>query len=243
MINTTNIETNSGNGNENFISPVLKPGNQVIKINYIKYEKFEFQDDAHNLMLYCEGPELQNGFEGWMIDKNRPELGKASGQVGRVRATKWPLVEGLDSNGVNHDKNSEILSLIKHLCDATGSQKWLISQNEKHETVLDLLNAFINDEPFKDKWLRACLATKKYYNKDGYLNDDLYIPGFVVSKKTNDLLYTPLELQETSDENSKIIEFDTKYHEYIPQKKQEKEVNSFKPGQGNADDLLNVDLG
>lgn len=184
------------------VPKTLQPGNVLIKINSIELRKEPFEGNPYNLILNCEGPDMGPEFEGFQINKDRPELGKAKGQVGRVRATEYAFSDRtVGDKQISRDR--DILKWVQSFCKALGISDWFLAQDEKHDTIQDFVNQLNMDKPFEDIWVNSCLAGKSYTNAQGFLNYDLFLPWF--SAKA-----VPLELENA--EPSKIIKFSEEMH-------------------------------
>lgn len=173
-LSTKQIKVGGGGSNE---SKTLDPGNQTLFITDIALKEAMFKEGHFDLILNVRGPVIE-GFEGFLVDKDKPELGHLSYKVGKVRATEWPMGDSETKTGVKIFRDLEILKQIKLLCIATGNEKWFDDQDEKHDTIEQFVDAFKNDKPFLDKGFFACLAGKEYKNKSGYNQFDLYFPKY-----------------------------------------------------------------
>ena len=166
------------------------------------------------MMLHLETEDMGPDFDGFMIDKDNPELGKYKGQVGRVKTSEWAYMDGETKSGQQVSRDIDILKAVKNLCQAMGILNWYDEQDEKHETIEELIAAFNADAPFKDRWMDYCIAGREYLNKQGYTNYDLYLPKFTKG-------YAPYA---TLDNESKLIQFDANVH---IKKAEVKPVESF----------------
>lgn len=197
------------------VSKTLLPGNSVCKVNSVRLEKFQFKENSYVLILNLESEPVGENFEGFFIDKDDPSLGRYLGQVGRVRAQKYPYSDAVTSK-INISRDQEILKFIKNLCIATDSLEWFEGADEKFETIEEFVEAFNNDAPFKDVYLNFCLYGKEYVNRQGYTNFDLFLPKFTRQA-------SPFESLKAK--TTKLIKFNEK--EGIIGKEEPKEVNSF----------------
>jgi len=212
MISTKNI-SNGGS-----ISKVLEPGNKVIKINSIKLEEYPYRDNAYHFVMHCEGQDLGKDFEGFYIDPAKPKTGRYKGQVGNVKAGEWAFSDFITQSGIEISRDEEILKFVKNLCDLFDSE-WLDAQDNKHETIEELVIQFNEDKPFQGAFFNACLCGKEYTNKNGYTNYDIFLPKFT----RNGL---PFEPEDVDSSISRVYTFDP--NEHIRKKKVSKEVDSFK---------------
>jgi hypothetical protein len=211
MLSTKNISVNSGSGGSQWF---LAPGNVTAKINSIYLEDYDFVPGAKHLMLNLEGKPEGDDFEGYYIDKDKPELGRHKGKIGRVKHNMYAYADAETKLGpINRDQ--EILKALKTLCVATGSEKWLEDQDEKHATIDSLVEAFNNEAPFADKYVDFCVCGREYVGKNGYTNHDLYLPRMAKKK-------VPYEKHGAKSGN--LIEFDESLH---IKKAEVKPVESF----------------
>jgi len=194
----------------------FKPGNISAKINSVKLESVKWKEGAYNLVMNLEGPDLGADFEGFQIDKDRPELGKAKGQVGKVKADKWPYSDGRTKSGIEIVRDDEILKFLKSLCRAIGKLDWFDAQDNKHDTIEDFIKAFDNDTPFKNVWLNWCICGKEYTGKTGYTNYDLYLP-----KPTKQGI--PFEMEQV--DSGKVFVFNPDVH--VEKERKATQVESF----------------
>jgi hypothetical protein len=226
MLSTKNVST-GGSGSS---SKTLMPGNVIAKITSVSLEDFKFKPGSYHLLLHVEGQEMPAPFEGFLIDKDNPEKGRYKGQIGRVRTSEWAYSDGETKSGVQVSRDADILKAIKNICTAIGQLKWFESQDEKHATIEDFVQAFNNDAPFKDKWLELCLAAKEYTTKQGYTNYDLYLPKFAKGQ-------VPYELLDT--DSGKLIQYDASVH---LKKVEAKTVENFGDGEPVAAKSVSKDF-
>lgn len=198
MLSTKNLPTNGGG-----VSKTLSPGNRSAKITKVTLDEFKFKPGAYHLVLHLEGPDMGEGFEGFMVDKDDASKGRHKGQVGRVRTNEYAYADGETKSGIQVSRDIEILKAIKNLCDALGCAKWFTSQDDKHATIESFIDKFNEDAPYKDIFMDYCLAAKEYQTKQGYTNYDLYLPKFAKG-------YIPYEL--TDADSGRLINYDPAVH-------------------------------
>jgi len=184
-LSTKNIKVNEG---ESSIPKQLLPGNELCLINSIELRDSRFNAGEIDVILHLEGPALVGEFVGFFIDKDDPEKGNYKGQIGRVRASFWSYKDGITKGGIEIKRDDEIMKLIKQLCDAMKISAWFDAQDDKHDTIQQLVDAFNNEKPSAGKPLHFCIAGKEYLNKKGYKDYDLFLPKFTKTSKpfTND---------------------------------------------------------
>lgn len=219
MISTKNINTGGAS-----LSKVLEPGNKTIKINSVSLEE-GYNKDTYNLVMQCEGIALGENFEGFYRDINDQSKGRYEGQVGRVKSSEWPYNDFTLENGNKIVRDDEILKFIKNLCDAIGTS-WLEEQDNKFETIEELVHQFNVDAPFDNVFLYTCLCGKEYMNKGGYLNYDLFLPKFTKQG-------FPFEKLDEESEVSNVYTFNADAH--IKKMKKAKEVDSFSNEEKNEE--------
>jgi hypothetical protein len=172
-ISTKNIPTGGSS-----VSKTLQPGNAVVKINDISLEPFTYKEGAYHLILHLEGTDRGPEFEGFFINKDRPELGRYKGQVARVKASEWAYADGETKSGIKISRDTEILKFISNLCKEVKTS-WLEEADGKYDTIEAFVKGFNQDKPFKDIWFNFCIAGKEYQNKEGYTAYDLFLPKYV----------------------------------------------------------------
>lgn len=170
-LSTENLVESTGGG----LSKTIKPGNVTAKINSIVLEDFKFIPDAVHVVLNLETSPIE-GFEGFAIDKDNPALGYHKGQVGRVQASQYAYADGTTKSGIEIKRDNNVLILLKKVCTALGKEDWFASQNNKHNTIHEFIDAFNRDKVAQDVFLDFCIAGKEYENKSGYIAHNLFLP-------------------------------------------------------------------
>lgn len=195
----------------------LQPGNYAAKINSVQLEEFKLKPGAYNFIMHMEGPDLGKDFEGFMVDKNDPSLGKHAGQVGNIKSGEWAFADGETKTGIKVSRDQDIMKFMKNLCIQLGekSLKWFNDADQKHPTIESLVSAFNNDKPFKDVFINYCVAGKEYIGKTGYTQYDMFLPKYVKGG-------VPFEAIGVTP--SKLIKFDAALH---VKKKENKIVAKF----------------
>lgn len=202
---------------DSFINRIIQPGMRSVKINSVMLEKFPFKVGGYHIILNVEGPDLGPKWNGFYIDREKPELGKYKGQSGRVKANEWAFTDGETKGGVTVSRDREILKFMQNMCMQLGLMDWFQEQDDKFEKIEDLVAQFNNDGLFKDKWVRMCICGKEYAGKGDYVNYDLYLPRFTVKS-------SPFELETVPEAESKVPAFDPIFH---MKKKKTETIESF----------------
>lgn len=219
MITTKNIPSGGGT------SKVIQPGVVECKINSITLDTVPYKEGAYNLSLNVESTPMGDDFEGFLIDKDNPDSGRYEGQIGRVRFSEWAFSDGETKTGIKISRDTEIVKAIQTICKETGCIAWMETQDNVHETIEEFVQAFNADKPFKDKFVKMCVAGREYMNKAGYMNYDLYLPRAGRGQ---------VSIESAQQERSKLLSFDSEAH--IKKAKTES-VASFSSG---SDDDLDV---
>ena len=219
-LSTKNIQT-GGEG----VSKTLEPGNSLCKINGVTLEEFKFKPGAYHIMLHLEGEDMGNSFEGFYIDKDRPELGRYKGKVGTVKATEWAFADGETKSGIQVSRDMEMLKWLKQFCNSLGCIDWFDKQDEKHANIESFFAAFAKDKPFGNAFYRFCIAGKEYTNKGGYTSHGLFLPKYSTEG-------VPVEKDEV--QISKILKFNPTDH---IRKKKVENVQEFGESSGSDFDL------
>jgi hypothetical protein len=212
-ISTKNVKPTSAEGTPKTITP----GNITAKINKIEVVPFPWDGDNKGLpeiILHLETKAIP-GFTGFARDKDNPAAGNYEGQVGKVKAGAWPFKDFVGEKGTI-TKEQKMMSFLGDLTKALGLSEWFLAQDDKFETVEQLVQAMDTSKVFKDKFLNWCIAGSEYKNKQNYTAYNLYLPRFEYQK-------APFEAVSTPKEKSKLIKFDPENsaHLYRSKKKTE----------------------
>ena len=176
--------TKASEDNKQFISKVIYPGNQVLKINSFKLMPGYGQGELHLVLNVETKPVEEPGFEGFLIDKEDESKGRHKGQVGSIKfqqfafknakwddATRTWVDQGADMTY----RDSQIYSRgILPLLKEAGATDWT-QKNTSFETIEELVNKLNKDNPLKDKWFEFAVGAREYYSKEGYKRQDLFL--------------------------------------------------------------------
>jgi hypothetical protein len=201
MLSTKNI----GNDSKSSVPKTLAPGNAIFKVNTVQLDAVPYKVGAYNLILNIEGPDMGSDFEGFLIDKDDPTKGRYAGQVGKLRFNEYPYADAVTPKGDQIFRDDSIMTALKNLAKAFGSDTWLDLQDGKHETIESLVEQFNADQIFAGQYLRACIAGREYQNKSGYTNYDLYLPKW--SRQGN-----AYENANVDEAMSKVVKFSEEVH-------------------------------
>jgi hypothetical protein len=170
-LSTKDLVESTGGG----LPKTISPGNHELKINKVYIEPFKYIDGAYHLYLDVETQPIEN-FEGFMIDKDDASKGHYAGQVGRIKASQYAFADGETKTGIKIQRDKSILIFLQTLCKALGVNDWFVNQDNKYSIIEDFIAGFNNEAPFKDKYLKFCIAGKEYLNKAGYTSYDMWLP-------------------------------------------------------------------
>ena len=221
MLNTKDMSAGSGRP-----KPVMGPGNQVVRINSVTFDKTPYDSEAYNIMLHVETKPVEGEFEGFYRDMNDQSKGRYEGQVGRVRMSPYPYKDATLQSGREVNRDQEVLKSMIFLSEQLNKRDELDSIEA--DTIDDFMNqaakVFANSDFFN-----ACIGSREWESKEGYINDDLYLPR--VSKDG-----VPVEVIDA--ENSRLMTFNTDTHvRKLVKKEEPKADNQFEGRSGNGSDF------
>jgi len=174
-LSTANVTVGSGKLRKN-----IEPGNRYVKINNITMEKPKWQG-AHEserfIYLDVETEPIDGDFEGFYRDPNNPELGRYSGQIGKVASSKYTYKDYETQDGTFLNMTDQVMKFLAGFCKELDITDWWLSIDGKFDTLEDIVFALNEHKPFKDKYIHMCVAGKEW-EKDGYINHNLYLPKY-----------------------------------------------------------------
>tara|TARA_Y100000385_G_scaffold59718_1_gene57852 strand:- start:4089 stop:4763 length:675 start_codon:yes stop_codon:yes gene_type:complete len=222
MLSTSGMK--AGSGKE---KPVIGPGNQVVKINSITFDVTPYAADAYNIILHVESEPMEGDFQGFLVDPNNPNSPRYAGQVGRVRFSQYAYKDAILPNGNEISRDTEVMKAMIFLSEQIGKRTELDAiQANTIEEFMTKCNSVLSGPTF----LNVCLGTREWENKEGYINDDLYLPK---------LSKAGIPLEALGVENSRLITYNIndKNHYRPVVKKDVPTTNAFEPAQAAGDDF------
>lgn len=168
---------------KSFIPKTIAPGNHVVKINGIRLRD-GYQKDEKHVILDVETKPIE-GFEGFLIDKDKPELGRHEGQTGQVKLQQFAFnnKEYVNGQWVESSKNTEkeptkllderIVRAINRIFLEAG--KKLSDIGKEFNTKEEMIDTLNKKNPFKDMWFEMAIGATEYFNKDNYKQYDLFL--------------------------------------------------------------------
>ena len=199
MLSTKNIPSGSG------MSKSILPGDKTLKINAITLDKVSYKEDAYHLTLHCETDPVE-GLDGFFIDKDDTSKGKYLGQIGRIKAGSFPFSDGVTKSGIKIERDRTILQFVKNVATELGFYEWFEAQDNKFNTIEDFIVHLDNSKPFKNIYFKGVVCGKEY-EKNSYINYDLFFPKFDKTSK-------PMEALNAVDtaNTGTLIKFDADVH-------------------------------
>jgi len=189
--------------------PLMGPGNSVVRINSITLDQTPYDREAYNINMHMETEPVGGEFEGFFRDKDNESKGRYEGQIGRVRVSPFPFKDTTLASGREISKDQEILKSMIFLSEVLGKRTELDSIEAN--TIEDFMSS-VNSLFSNSNFINTCLASREWENKEGYINNDLYLP-----KLSKDGV--PMESKDS--ENSRLITFDPSTHVRAVTKKAE----------------------
>lgn len=220
MLNTKDMSAGSGKAR-----PVINPGNQVIKINKITFDQTPYDKEAYNIVLHVESMPVKGEFDGFLIDANNPDGPRYKGQVGRVRMSPYAYKDATLPSGREVKLESDVMRAMIYLAETLDKRDDLDSIEA--DTITEFMDS-VNQVLSGDTYINACIGSREWENKEGYINNDLYLPR--MSKDG-------IPLEKLDVENSRLYEFSKKDHVREVQKKTSQTTQSFEPTSKAGDDF------
>ena len=223
MLNTKDMSAGSSRP-----KPVLGPGNHVIKINSITFDKTPYDSEAYNITLHVESEPVKGDFEGFYKDMNDQSKGRYAGQVGRVRYSPYPFKDTTLPSGREIERDQEVLKSMIFLSEQLGKRDALDSIEAE---TIEIFMKKVNDIFSNSDFFKACIGSREWENKDGYINDDLFLPR--ISKDG-----VPIEAIDVDTTNSRLMTFDRATHvRAIAKKETPAADSSFEGTSGSGSDF------
>ena len=223
MLNTKDMSAGSGR-----TKPVLDPGNHVVKINSITLDQTPYDAEAYNINLHVETAPLGGEFEGFFKDYNDQSQGRYMGQIGRVRISPFPFKDTTLPSGREISRDQEILKNMITLAETLDMRDGLDSiEADTIESFMTECNSLFSGS----KLINMCIGGREWENKEGYINNDLFLPR--ISKDG-------IAMEGLDKENSRLLKFDRAVHVKALVKKDAPSngvETPFKANSGSGDDF------
>ena len=221
MLNTKDMSVGSGKAR-----PLMGPGNEIVRVNSITFDKTPYDAEAFNVNLHVETKPVTGDFEGFFRDKDDESKGRYEGQIGRVRMTPYPYKSTTLASGREIDRDQEVLKSMIFLSESMNKRAELDAIEAN--TIEDFVSSC--SKIFSNKFVNVCLGSREWENKEGYVNNDLYLPK--MSK-------AGIPLEALGVENSRLITYNVndKNHYRPVVKKDVPTTNAFEPAAIAGDDF------
>lgn len=182
-------------------SPFLEPGNHFVKLVDLQLERPTYAggEGHYSVVLLVEGPDQGDGFNGWKVDPNRPELGNFAGQIGYVKHDRYSFSDYTNKQGEFIPRDMQIFNWINKLAKDFGLLDKMRAAGVQGETIEDYV---ANAKSFLVRNASTFMITiggQHYVNKNGYDAYRLFLPradrGRVVIAPCGEQDQTPENLQ------------------------------------------------
>ena len=131
--------------------------------------------DAYFLALNLEGEDQGAEFEGFLYDADKPELGRAKGQVGRVKFSQYSYKDMTTKSGYVMKRDNQIVRDILAVAIALGVREQLDQIEEQTvERFVDKASKILNN----GKYLYWCIGGSAYMKDNGNKDYSLYLPKY-----------------------------------------------------------------
>ena len=222
MLNTKDMSAGTGKA-----KPVIGTGNQKIKINSITFDQTPYDMDAYNITLHVESEPMGGDFNGFLKDVNNPSGPRFEGQVGRVRFSPYPFKDTTLPNGNEIIRDNEVLKAMIFLSETVNKREELDSiEASTIEEFMSKASGICSNTGY----INACLGAREWENREGYVNNDLFLP-----KRTR--MGIPLEALAVRTESTNGLPNDASNHFRPFIKKEPAVVNSFEPSSTSGSDF------
>lgn len=165
---------------------IFEPGTHYVRIVDLYLEKSPFQgeEDAYFVTLKLEGKDEGDDFEGLMIDKNNPSLGRYRGKAATVRSKRGSFKDYV-YEGRSVKRDQQIFNWLNNLAKQWGVLGDMNKANVSGETIEEYVeNArkfIINPEIYGYMTLGGSEYFSEGYDKPNY---NLFFPNVKLSEKT-----------------------------------------------------------
>ena len=222
MLSTKDMSAGTGG-----TKPVIGTGNQKVMINSITFDQTPYDMDAYNITLHVESEPITGEFNGFLKDVNNPNGPKFEGQVGRVRFSPYPFKDATLANGNEISRDTEVLKAMVFLSEVVDKRDELdaIQANTIEDFMMKAAKICSGTG-----YINACLGAREWENKEGYVNNDLFLP-----KRTRQ--GAPLEALETEGSNLLTFDKNDKNHFRGIVKSVAAATTSFEPTASAGDDF------
>lgn len=203
MLSTKDIQSQKAGGKT---PKIFKPGNIKAKVNSIFLQPQKSNPDALFLIMNLEGEDLGPEFEGFLYNSEKPELGRAKGQVARVKFSQYSYKDMVTKSGYPVSRNRQILRDIATLADALGVRDRLddLPETNDWDVFISQASKVLNNGEF----IHWCIGGSAYMKDDGNKDYTLYLPKY--DKNVTTVNFSSNADQVTKFSYDKHVQDDTK---------------------------------
>jgi hypothetical protein len=177
-----------------------------------------YDPDSHNIILHVETTPVKGEFQGFLKDVNNQNGPRYEGQVGRVRFSPYAFKDTTLPNGKEISKVDEVMKSMIQLSETLGKREAL--DQIEASTIEDFMTQ-ASSALSGEVYINVCLASREWVNKEGYVNNDLYLP-----KPSSE----GVAMESIDVENSNIIKFDGNNPNHLRKAQVDnKPADSFEP--------------
>jgi hypothetical protein len=216
-LNTKDMTAGSGK-----TRPVISVGNQKLKINNITFDQTPYDKDAYNILLHVEGKPVEGDFDGFLVDSKKSDGPRYKGQVGRVRFSPWPYKDAELPSGRSISRDTEVLKAMIYLSEVLDCRDEL--DMIEADDIFDFMKSVkeVMTGSGSSAYFNACIGGREWENKEGYVNNDLFLPR--MSKNG-------IPIEALDKDSSRLVKFNK--DEHIKPIKKKDDVSSFEPKENN----------
>lgn len=214
MFNSNNFKE-AGSGQK-----ILNPGTHYVRIVDLQLERPSYAiegENPYNLLVTFEGVDEGDDFEGFLVDKNNPTMGKYRGKVVTCRSKRYAFSD-YEYNGKQISRDSQIFNWINNLASQWGVLPEMNKANVSGETIEEYVENAKRYIMNPEIWGYVTVAGEEYY-KDGYdkPNYRCFLPNIDFKAK----LYPFVASEEIEDADAipqGLLPFDANAHIIVKDK-------------------------
>lgn len=187
-----------------YTSKTILPGYVSAKLNGLSLVKPPFKAVAEGevfLVMQLETDPPEPNFTGFDRVYGKPELGKAEGQVGAVKANRFSFKNGQTPKGLTLDRDKDLSSFMEDLCSELGLSGWLNEAKVRCACVDELIETFDAERPFEGRFLYWNIDSRIYKDKKGYDRHDLFL-GYPPGKNLKQFSTTESDVNPTAPKST-----------------------------------------
>lgn len=196
MLSTKDLKVTTGK-----TPKTLKPGNTIAKVTGISLLPQKSNPDAYFLVINLEGEDQGPEFEGFLYDSDKPELGRAKGQVARVKFSQYSYRDMITKTGYAMKRDNQIVRDILSIAIALGVREQL---DQIEEQTIERFVAKASPILNNGKFLYWCIGGAAYMKDNGNKDYALYLPKY--DKNVTTVNFAPL------DHKSAVTPFNQSVH-------------------------------